>query len=232
MNDIALKIGLTPEHACSYLAETQERLMVLLEDKYRTPAGYEALLAAGFRRSGHDLYRPHCVHCEACQSLRVDVAGFTPSTSQQRVRQRNRDIQIALSTCDKPEYYDLFSRYIQGRHRDGAMYPATRSQYDQFLLCDWLSPYFLEFHLQGQLVGVAVTDPLPHSLSAMYTFFDPACSDRSLGTFGILSQLDLARRMQRNWLYLGYQIDDCRKMRYKKHFIPHELLIDGEWKNH
>lgn len=231
MTEIALRIGLTPEHGCSYLPDEAEQLMVLLDDKHRNPVGYENLLVAGFRRSGNDLYRPHCQGCSACHSLRIPVRQFTASRSQKRIQHNNRDIRLVLSTQDKPEYYDLFARYIHERHHDGSMFPATRNQYDGFLLCDWLTPYFLEFRLNQQLLALAITDPLPHSLSAMYTFFDPAFADRSLGTLAILTQLKLAQRMNRQWLYLGYQVDACRKMKYKTKFHPHELLCGHEWKS-
>ena len=231
MTEIALRIGLTPEHGCSYLPDEAEQLMVLLDDKHRNPVGYENLLVAGFRRSGNDLYRPHCQGCSACHSLRIPVRQFTASRSQKRIQHNNRDIRLVLSTQDKPEYYDLFARYIHERHHDGSMFPATRNQYDGFLLCDWLTPYLLEFRLNQQLVALAITDPLPHSLSAMYTFFDPAFADRSLGTLAILTQLELAQRMNRQWLYLGYQVDACRKMKYKTKFHPHELLCGHEWKS-
>lgn len=231
MTEIALRIGLTPEHGCSYLPDEAEQLMVLLDDKHRNPVGYENLLVAGFRRSGNDLYRPHCQGCSACHSLRIPVQQFTASRSQKRIQHNNRDIRLVLSTQDKPEYYDLFARYIHERHHDGSMFPATRNQYDGFLLCDWLTPYFLEFRLNQQLLALAITDPLPHSLSAMYTFFDPAFADRSLGTLAILTQLELAQRMNRQWLYLGYQVDACRKMKYKTKFHPHELLCGHEWKS-
>ncbi len=230
MTELALRIGLTPEHSCSYLPDESERLMVLLEDKFKTPAGYENLLIAGFRRSGNDLYRPHCQRCEACRSLRIPVNDFAPSRSQKRILQLNRDVRMFLSSQDKPEYYDLFARYINERHYDGSMFPATRNQYDNFLLCDWLSPYYLEFRQGQHLIALAITDPLPHSLSAMYTFFAPEHAERSLGTLAILSQLELARRMNREWLYLGYQVDACRKMKYKTRFHPHELLCGHEWK--
>lgn len=231
MTEIALRIGLTPEHGCSYLPDEAEQLMVLLDDKHRNPTGYENLLVAGFRRSGNDLYRPHCQGCSACHSLRIPVQKFTASRSQKRIQHNNRDIRLVLSTQDKPEYYDLFARYIHERHQDGSMFPATRNQYDGFLLCDWLTPYFLEFRLNQQLVALAITDPLPHSLSAMYTFFDPTFAERSLGTLAILTQLELAQRMNRQWLYLGYQVDACRKMKYKTKFHPHELLCGHEWKS-
>lgn len=231
MTEIALRVGLTPEHHCSYLPAEREQLMVLLDKAHLSPVGYESLLAAGFRRSGSDIYRPYCQACQACRSIRIPVHHFQASRSQRRIRQRNQDLQMVLSTQDKPEYYDLFARYINERHTDGSMYPPSRNQYDNFLLCSWLTPYFMELRLGSQLVALAITDPLPHSLSAMYTFYDASEESRSLGTLAIQLQIDLARRMGKQWLYLGYQIDGCRKMNYKCQFQPYELLIDHEWKN-
>ena len=70
---MALKVGLTPEQRCSYLEAERERLMVLLDPSLLSPGSYENLLQAGFRRSGDDLYRPHCQGCQACRSLRILV---------------------------------------------------------------------------------------------------------------------------------------------------------------
>ena len=80
-----------------------------------------------------------------------------------------------------------------------------------------------------QLIAVAVTDEQPDSLSALYTFYSPEHEHLSLGTFSILAQLDVAARLNKSHLYLGYYIEDCQKMRYKKNFLPHERLIDGQW---
>ena len=56
------------------------------------------LLAAGFRRSGNNLYRPQCPACHACQAIRLPVAAFSPSRSQRRVLQRNQDLSLHLGT--------------------------------------------------------------------------------------------------------------------------------------
>jgi leucyl-tRNA---protein transferase len=231
MREVNLKVGLTPKHPCSYLPERQEQLLVLLDKELLCLEGYEQLLSAGFRRSGSDIYRPHCQLCRACESLRIDVAHFTPSRSQKRIIRQNRDLNISVSEQEKPEYFRLYRRYINKRHQDGAMYPASRQQYDGFLLCDWLPPVFMEFWLEQQLVAVAVTDLLGHSLSAMYTFYDPGMEHRSLGTFAILSQLQLAARLNKSWVYLGYQVDGCKKMNYKQHFRPHQRLVAGHWQS-
>lgn len=46
-----------------------------------------------------------------------------------------------------------------------------------------------------------------------------------------MTQIELARKMGKKWLYLGYQVDGCKKMNYKKNFHPYQLLIDHQWKN-
>ncbi|WP_198401878.1 arginyltransferase [Zobellella denitrificans] len=230
MREVNLKVGLTPKHLCSYLPGRQEQLLVLLDKELLCPEGYEQLLGAGFRRSGADIYRPHCQSCRACESLRIAVPRFTPSRSQKRILRLNRDIEVRLSEQDKPEYFRLYQHYINERHRDGAMYPASRQQYEGFLLCHWLPPVFVEFYLAQQLVAVAVTDLLSNALSAMYTFYDPGLEHRSLGTFAILSQVRLAAELDKEWLYLGYQVDGCKKMNYKQHFHPHQRLIAGQWR--
>ncbi|WP_344956480.1 arginyltransferase [Zobellella aerophila] len=230
MKEVILKVGLTPKHLCSYLPGQQEQLLVLLDRELLCPEGYERLLSAGFRRSGADIYRPHCHSCHACESLRIDVNNFQPSRSQKRTARQNAELYISLSEQDKPEYFHLYQSYINARHRDGAMYPASRQQYEGFLLCHWLPPLFMECWLGERLVAVAVTDLLRHSLSAMYTFYDPELEHRSLGTFAILSQIKLARELNKEWLYLGYQVDGCNKMNYKRHYRPHQRLISGQWR--
>lgn len=229
MKEINLKVGLTPPHDCNYIPTQQEQLLVLLDNTLLNPQGYEQLLSAGYRRSGRDVYRPHCQRCNACQSLRVEVENFKPSRSQKRVLRLNKDLTITFSQHDKPDYFQLYERYINQRHQDGTMYPASREQYDGFLSADWLTPYFIEFWLEQTLIGVAVTDHLDQSMSAMYTFFEPGLEHRSLGTFAVLSQLKIAAEEHKKWLYLGYQVDECQKMNYKQHFRPHQRLVAGSW---
>ena len=229
MKSISLKVGLTPPHDCQYLPNQQEQLLVLLDETLLTPTGYEPLLSAGFRRSGSDVYRPRCATCNACQSLRLAPSQFKASRSQKRIRRLNRDVKIHVAREDKPEYFQLYERYINQRHQDGTMYPASHEQYASFVLCEWLSPLFIECWLDDNLVAVAVTDELSQALSAIYTFYEPRLSHRSLGTFAILSQIQLGIELNKHWLYLGYQVDDCQKMNYKQHFRPHQRFIAGQW---
>ncbi len=232
MSSSSLRLGLSPEHACSYLPEQREQLLVLLDDRRLTMSGYETLLAAGFRRSGDSLYRPHCPACHACQPIRLPVQPFSPSRSQRRILQRNQDLSLHVGHRDEPDYYPLFADYIKQRHADGSMYPPSPAQYRDFLLCRWMTPHFVELRQDGELLALAITDVLPDSLSAVYTCYAPAAEQRSLGTLAVLQQIELARRLGKKWLYLGYQVDGCRKMNYKRRYHPHQRWTGLEWKKY
>lgn len=225
-----MKFGVTNLFECSYLPEQQERLMVFVgyQDK-DLKSHYESMLANGFRRSGEQIYRPHCPACTACQSLRIPVAKFRPSKSQKRLISKNKSLITRINREKKPEYYSLYEKYINDRHQDGSMYPATLEQYEGFLFCHWLAPLFIEIFDDNKLIAVAVTDELTSSWSALYTFYDPEYEHLSLGSFAILEQIRLSREQKKLFLYLGYQIDACLKMNYKQKFKPNERFTSEGW---
>jgi arginine-tRNA-protein transferase len=76
---------------------------------------------------------------------------------------------------------------------------------------------------------VSVIDQVEDGISAVYTFFDPARQQDSLGVYGVLWQIELAKRLALPYLYLGYWIADSRKMAYKMQYSPLEGLVDGRW---
>lgn len=192
---------------------------------------YEQLMAKGFRRSGNEIYRPHCPGCQACQSIRLAASCFTPSRSQKRVRSKCKSFSITHTFKPDDYAYLLYQRYVNERHYDGSMYPASLEQYENFLFCSWLETMFINVFDGDKLIAVAVTDVLPTALSAIYTFFDPDYQDFSLGTFCVLSQVSLCSTMKKDFLYLGYQIDGCQKMNYKTKFKPLQRLVRGQWIN-
>lgn len=224
-----MKFGLTNAFSCSYLPTEQEQLLVLVDDNIHDVRNYDVLIAAGFRRSGEQIYRPHCPTCAACQSIRIPVQDFRPSSSQKRVKSKNKDIRVEVAYSDKAEYYPLYENYINQRHADGAMYPASEQQYRSFIKSFWSNSLFLECYLQQELVAVAVTDVISHGLSALYTFFRPDLQARSIGTFAVLQQIEQAKYLGKPYLYLGYQVDACQKMNYKSRFLPHERYFDNKW---
>lgn len=222
-----LPLGLSQPFECSYRPEKKEQLLIV--QSKMNPGHFEGLMSLGFRRSGSDVYRPHCPECRSCEPVRVLVKEFVPSRSQRRVLARNRDLTWRVVSQPTDEHRALYHRYIRGRHCDGPMYPPTDEQFNRFLPCDWLDQRYLEGRLDGKLVLVAVTDRLSQALSAVYTFFEPELDKRSLGVCGILKQLEYAKSEGKHFLYLGYQIEECRKMAYKTQYRPYQTLTTGGW---
>jgi leucyl-tRNA---protein transferase len=61
---------------------------------------------------------------------------------------------------------------------------------------------------------------LDNAISAVYNFFDPDEPRSSLGTFGILAEIEYARRCGLRWVYLGYWLPGYPGMDYKTRFQP------------
>jgi arginine-tRNA-protein transferase len=223
------KLGISQAFPCSYLASEKERLLVVLDNKFYNAEHFEHLLSLGFRRSNDQIYRPHCPSCNACEAIRLDVNSFVPSKSQKRVLSKSRDFTVKVSNYSKHMYYPLYERYISLRHTDGAMYPPSYEQYKSFLTCSWLQISYLELWHNNKLIAVAVTDTLDNSTSAIYTFFNPDYDKFSLGTLMILKQIEFTQQTGKQFLYLGYQINECRKMNYKTKFSPFQRLNDNIW---
>lgn len=233
MSNDSFKVGITKTFPCNYLPDQEERLLVAVDERLQNNRNYSLLMTEGFRRSGDQSYRPHCPSCTACQSVRVVVNSFIPSKSQKRSLKRNKDFIITISNQLKDDYYPLYEKYINTLHQDGSMFPANYQQFQTFLSSKLAEQLFIETwqELDGKkiLICLAVTDRLMNALSAVYTFYHPDFKAYGLGVFSILTQINLCKQFGFNYLYLGYQIDDCQKMNYKNRYFPYEKFIEQEW---
>ncbi|NLS11311.1 arginyltransferase [Vibrio sp. SM6] len=224
----SIRIGLTDNFPCSYLNDAQERVAVALDTHFYNDSGYETLMANGFRRSGDTIYKPQCDNCSACEALRIPINAFQISRSQKRLLKQAHDIHWVAKPQMDENWFDLYRRYINARHKDGAMYPANKKEFAQFSQNSWLTTQFIHLYQDDELIAVAVTDEMAESLSAFYTFFKPD-HPLSLGTLAVLFQLEFAKTHNKQWLYLGYQVDNCPAMNYKVRFQRHQRLVNHRW---
>jgi len=221
---------LTPEHECSYL-DNEKAITLFVDPNYPlVMSQYSSLAKLGFRRSGENVYRPHCSACGLCIPVRVPVEEFEPNRSQRRNKKANQDISCTVKDAVfNSEHYALYRKYMQGRHAGGGMDNDEPENYENLIAAQWSTSKLLEFRLDKKLVMIAVIDIFNDGISAVYTFFDPEFSNRGLGVFGILSEMDYALSCQLDWLYLGYWNPKTNKMSYKSNYQPMEFFDGQNW---
>lgn len=225
-----IPLWLGEPHTCPYLADRTARLGWVSPDTPMTASVYMALVRAGFRRSGRNVYRPYCPGCMCCIPIRVPAADFSPDRVQRRTWRRNADLRVSIVAADfDAEHYALYLRYQRARHSGEAMASASPEEYMDFLVCSWMETWFVEFRRGTELVALAVVDHLDDGLSAVYSFFDPEDSKSSLGTYAILQLIAMTKRLGLPWCYLGYWVSGSPKMHYKHRFRPLEARIGNQW---
>lgn len=227
------------EEPCPYIEGNVARRPMRLPTRALSPEELDQRLELGDRRAGMLFYTQACPSCRACEPLRLDTSAFVPSASQRRAFRKAREvvrIEIGPPMVDDARV-SLFDRHqtVRGlRKHERAM---SEMDYAGFLVERPVEAFEIRYFLptdQGdQLVGIAITDRGKDAWSAVYTYYEPELPEAhrslSLGTFSVLVQLELARRANVRFLYLGLAIQANEHMRYKFAFLPHERRIDGAW---
>lgn len=231
--DTPLEFRITRPVECPYLdGRMEQRLAVDINGKSRQ---YDTLAKAGFRRVEHWVYKPICSSCSACLPIRIPAGdgkfgALNVSRNQRRILNRNKDLtRHILPNNSNEEHFALFRKYLQHRHQDGQMAEMDEDSYRAMICSSPIETVLVEYRLKDQVVGVMLLDLQDDGLSAVYSFFDPDLSDRSLGMFMVLDVAAITLMMDLPFVYLGYYIEDSQKMNYKKRFKPAEALINGIW---
>lgn len=227
----------TAPSPCPYLAGKSERKVFTELRGENADELNEALGRIGFRRSQTVAYRPSCLDCQACVSVRVVAEQFEPSATQKRLLKRHGDL---VATECRPwataEQYELLQRYLASRHPGGGMTQMEESDFADMVEHSPVSSYVIEYRepsvgsQPGRLVGACLTDFQGDGLSMIYSFYDPEAEARSgLGTYIILDHIRRAAERELGYVYLGYWVAGSDRMQYKVRFRPLERLSGTGW---
>ncbi|MFT7260705.1 MAG: arginyl-tRNA--protein-N-Asp/Glu arginylyltransferase [Glaciecola sp.] len=217
---------------CGYLPDLKSNSVFIDPDSKPSKDQLNMLHLQGFRRSGKLVYRPQCAECNACHSSRIINAEFLASKNQKKAIKRNQDIRLQWAEPEfTEEHYLLYEQYIAQRHQEGEMFPASREQYQGFLIEGHDTHKFLELRdNENTLIGCCVVDIFYDGLSAIYSYFDPEQPRRSLGRFIVLALVSQGQQMNLPFTYLGYWIKDSSKMNYKANYQPLEVFDGEKWR--
>ena len=218
---------------CPYIPGKVERKVVTDLATPNATEIYEKLSRAGFRRSHGLAYRPACPGCNACVPVRISVAALRWTKTFRRVVNRNCDLTVRdMAAHATMEQYRLFARYQRSRHTGGEMSSMGFRDYRAMVEDSPIDTRIIEFrNSDEELVAVMLADRQADALSAVYSFYDPKMSKRSLGTYMVLWMIQTAETSELPYIYLGYWIEESSKMAYKARFRPLEGLGPNGWKS-
>ncbi len=223
---------------CPYLPGKRERKVFTELSGIHAIELNDALGKIGFRRSQGVAYRPSCLDCSACVSVRVLSQQFVPTASQKRAIRRHADLEVsACRPWTTEEQFSLLRRYLDVRHPSGGMVGMDEIDFADMVEQTPVNSYLVEYReptrngRPGRLVGACLTDQQADGLSMIYSFFAPDDDHRQgLGNFIILDHILRAGSAGLPYIYLGYWIKGASKMEYKTRYRPLERLGPEGWR--
>lgn len=194
------------------------------------PEQLDMLLEEGDQRVGGSVFRTECPFCTACEPVRIDIEAFQASRSQRRVWKKNADVRVEIG----PPTLERRRVKLWNRHRRLRGLMTERSRRDAVGYFEWLvetcAPTVeFRYYVEERLSAVSVLDLGRTSANSAYCYFDPSQSDRSLGVYSVLHEIEWCRTLGMKWYYLGLWVADCEALRYKTNYHPHERLVGKRW---
>ncbi len=234
-----MKFYLTSPQPCPYLPGKMERKVFANLAVDAAVNLNDSLTRSGFRRSQTIAYRPACKACNACRSVRIDVAKFDWSKRWKRVAAKNEVLE--REPCHPRatrEQFRLLKRYLHSRHPGGGMTEMEIRDYAGMVDASPVRTVVFEYRnaqtpdgaADDSLQAAALTDVLRDGLSMVYSFYRPELSKRSVGAFMVLDHIRLAMELELPYVYLGYWVKGSEKMGYKSDFMPLEVYDADGWR--
>ena len=199
------------------------------------PGQMDSLWAMGWRHFGTHFfcYNVGFLHLDIqfVLPLRVRHSELSFTKSQRRVLRKNEDLQVEIGPAKITE-------------PDHAMFLRHTSRFNHSIpesLFNFIAPEpsdgpcemrEIRVFRRDALVAVSYFDVGLEATSGVYGMFEPTVTDRSLGIFTMLKEIEWAIETGRKFYYLGYAYEEKSFYDYKKRFRGTEAFDwDDEWKS-
>ena len=199
-----------------------------------SPQQLDALLAQSWRHFGQHFFRYNLGFYENeirfVIPLRIRLADFTLSKSQRRVLRKNEDLQVVI----RPICITLETEILFERHKQRFNHGVPDSVYDFLdenaasVPCEAME---CAVYRATELVAISFFDVGTKSISGIYACFAPEITERGLGIFTMLLEIDYAIKNEKTFYYQGYAYEGNSFYDYKKRFRALEQFEwNGYWK--
>jgi arginyl-tRNA--protein-N-Asp/Glu arginylyltransferase len=106
----------------------------------------DALGRIGFRRSQGVAYRPSCLDCAACVSVRVVAGEFQPSATQRKMLRRHADLEVTACKPWTTERAICAAPPLpEARHPGGGMVDMDESDFADMVEQSPVKTYVVEY---------------------------------------------------------------------------------------
>ena len=223
---------ISDSNKCAYKPDQEERKLFTFIKGSKNQDFYNLLISKGFRRSQNILYNQVCENCNKCIPIRIKVNNFQETKNQKRIINKGKLFERKVVEKATYEQFYLFKEYLDFKHPDSEMNDMIFADYYSMVKNTGIDTKIIEYRLDNILVSSCITDFLDNALSMVYSFYSPYANKYSLGKYMILDHIKFGKKYDKEIIYLGYWINGCKEMEYKKNFNSSEILINGEWINY
>lgn len=189
---------------------------------------YDDLLAMGWFRGTGIIYRSEVVCIDeqvyGIRNIRFPVQSFSMRRSHAKLYRRNmRRFTIRVGTpqvdARREELYQghvhRFKAFVHETLQDILLSPRMGAEIDAMEIA---------VYDDGKLVAVSYVDVGECSMASILCLYDQHYANFSLGTFTMLLEMDMAKRLGLDYYYPGYVLDLPSAFDYKLQLGPCEWL--------
>lgn len=189
-----------------------------------SPSEFNIFVQQGWRKFGYFFFRPACKSCLKCTPIRIVCKKLELTKSQRKLINKNQDLTIKfVETTYDEEVYQVYKKHSKIRFEK----EANQSDFIANFIENATKSITSKYYLNDKLIAAGFLDVASNGLSSVYFVFDPDYSERGLGNYSVLKEIEYAVTLNIDYYYLGFYIPENNHMNYKNKYSPHEFY---DWK--